>query len=124
MLGKKAVDLVKLIGDPILLIKGHASPGVTQRDGEMSVPRGRGDAHLASVCELDGIANEVEQHCVILRRCLSPMPTRSDLSGRRQHKPLYWASDSVAARTDSTQLSMAYSVMFRVNCAEPILVRS
>jgi len=62
VLGKKAVDLVKLIGDPILLIKGHASPGVTQRDGEMSVPRGRGDAHLASVCELDGIANEVEQH--------------------------------------------------------------
>src|SRR5690242_18374424 len=34
-LGKRAVDLVELIKDPILLIKGYARPGVRHRDGEM-----------------------------------------------------------------------------------------
>src|SRR5215470_4693527 len=61
-LGKGTVDLVELIEDPILLIKGYSGPGVCYRDGEMAVPRTRGDAHLAGVGELDGIAHEVEEH--------------------------------------------------------------
>src|SRR5262249_29724635 len=61
-LGKRAVDLVELLEDPSLLVKGYAGPGVRHRDGEMAVPRARGDADLAGVGELDGVANEIEQH--------------------------------------------------------------
>src|SRR5215467_9060507 len=61
-LGKRAVDLMELIEDPILLIKWYAGSGVRYRDGEMAVPRARGDAHLASIGELDGVADEIEQH--------------------------------------------------------------
>jgi|SRR6516164_9477801 len=53
-LGKRAVDLVELIEDPILLINGDARPGVGYRDGEMAVARAGGDGHLARVGELDG----------------------------------------------------------------------
>src|SRR5262249_13712174 len=35
---------------------------VSHRHGETAVPRARGDAHLAGVSELDGVANEIEQH--------------------------------------------------------------
>src|SRR5215468_5623127 len=61
-LGKGTVDLVELIENSILLIKGYARAGVGHRDGEMAVPRARGDVHLADVGELDGVANQVEQH--------------------------------------------------------------
>src|SRR5215475_6998851 len=61
-LGKGTVDLVELLEDPSLLVKGYARPGVRHRDGEMAVPRARSDAHLAGVGELDGVANEIEQH--------------------------------------------------------------
>src|SRR5262249_5207960 len=60
--GKRAIDLVKLIEDPVLLIKRYAGPGVCYRDGEVSMTRARGDAHFAGVSELDGVPNEVEQH--------------------------------------------------------------
>jgi hypothetical protein len=68
-LGKRAVDLVELLEDPILLIKRYARAGVCHRDGNF----------------------------------------------------LFWASDSVAARTVSTTLSIAYSLMFRVNWPDSIL---
>src|SRR5262249_27312327 len=61
-LGKGAVDLMELLEDPILLIKRYAGPSVCHRDGEMAIPRARGDAHLTGVGELDGVANEIEQH--------------------------------------------------------------
>ena len=61
-LGKRAVDLVELLEDPTLLIKGYAGAGVGHRDGEMAIPRARGDAHLAGVGEFDGVPNEVQQH--------------------------------------------------------------
>src|SRR5215467_15293048 len=61
-LGQRTVDLMELLEDPILLIKGYARPGVRHRDGETAVARTRGDAHLAGVGELDGVAYEVEQH--------------------------------------------------------------
>src|SRR5262245_66057841 len=48
-LGQRAVDLVELLEDPSLLIKGYAGPGVRHRNGEMAVPRARGDADLAGV---------------------------------------------------------------------------
>src|SRR5262245_58195823 len=60
-LGKGTVDLVELIEDPTLLVERYAGTGVRHRDGEMAVPRPRGDAHLPGVGELDGVANEVEQ---------------------------------------------------------------
>src|SRR5215468_11272535 len=61
-LGKGTVDLVELLEDPSLLVKRYARPGVCYRDGEMAVPRASGDAHLAGVGELNGVAHEVEQH--------------------------------------------------------------
>src|SRR5262245_44524812 len=60
-----------------------------------------------------------------VRRCSSPRPTGSDLSTDVVSVSfLFWASDSVAARTVSTMLSMAYSVMFRVNWPDSILAMS
>src|SRR5262245_64483547 len=61
-LGKRAVDLMELVKDPTLLIERYAGPGVRHRDSELAIARARGDAHLAGVRELDGVANEVEQH--------------------------------------------------------------
>src|SRR5262245_46562166 len=61
-LGHRAVDLMELLEDPILLIKRYTRAGVRYRDGEMAVPRGSGDAHLAGVGELDGVAHEIEHH--------------------------------------------------------------
>src|SRR5262249_32261372 len=61
-LGKGTVDLVELLEDPSLLVKRYAGTGVCDRDGEMAVPRARGDAHLAGVGELDGVPNEIEQN--------------------------------------------------------------
>src|SRR5215510_15891494 len=61
-LSKGTVDLVELLEDLSLLVKRYARPGVRHRDGEIAVPRARGDADLAGVGELDGIAHEIEQH--------------------------------------------------------------
>ena len=54
-LGKRAVDLMELIEDPILLVEWYSRASVRYRDGEMAIPRARGDAHLARVGELDGV---------------------------------------------------------------------
>src|SRR5215831_18789751 len=43
-LGHRAVDLMELLEDPILLIEWYAGPGVRHRDGEMAVPRASDDA--------------------------------------------------------------------------------
>jgi len=61
-LGKGTVDLVELLEDPILLVEWYARPGVRYRDREVAIPRARRDAHFAGVGELDGIANEIEEH--------------------------------------------------------------
>src|SRR5215471_3209514 len=58
-LRKRAVDLVELIEDPVLLIKWYAGPGVRHRDCETAIVRTCGDAHLAGVGELDSVANEI-----------------------------------------------------------------
>src|SRR5262245_23750275 len=60
-----------------------------------------------------------------VRRCSSPRPTGSDLSTDAVRMSfLLWASASVAAHTVLTTLSMAYSVMFRVNWPDSILAMS
>src|SRR5262249_29408987 len=61
-LGNRAIDLVELIENPILLIEGYAWTCICDRNGKVAIPRARGDAHLAGVGELDGVANEIEQH--------------------------------------------------------------
>ena len=61
-LGVRAVHLVELLKDPILLVEWYAGAGVFHRDGEMAVPSARGDAHFTSVGELDGITDEIEQN--------------------------------------------------------------
>src|SRR5215475_16164852 len=61
-LGKGTVDLMELIEDTLLLIQRYAGTGVCYQDGEMAIPRARGDAYLAGVGELDGVAHEIEQH--------------------------------------------------------------
>src|SRR5215468_2116130 len=86
-LGKGAVNLVELIENPILLVERYAGSGVCYRDGEMAVPRARGDAHLAGVGELDGVADEVEQH---LREALfvSEANGKRLVHGRREREHL------------------------------------
>src|SRR5215831_14600665 len=73
-----------------------------------------------SVGELDGVARQTEQH---LREALFVTEGNWDVHGRRQRELLV-LGDSVAARTVSTTLSMAYSVMFRVNWPDSILAMS
>src|SRR5215467_7758237 len=108
---------MELIENPIPLIEWYAGPGVRHGDGEMAIPRACCDAHLAGVGELDGVANEIEQH---LREALFVAEANRELSVSF----LFWASDSVAARTVSTTLSIAYSVMFSVNWPDSILAMS
>ena len=59
-LGVGAVDLMELLEDPILLVNGYAGARVCHRDGEMAIPRARGDPDFAGVGEFDGVANEIE----------------------------------------------------------------
>src|SRR5262249_55550243 len=86
-LGVGAVDLMELLEDPTLLVKRYAGTGVRHRDCEMAVPRARGDAYLARVGELDGVAHEVEQH---LRKALfvSKANWKRLVHGRRQRELL------------------------------------
>jgi hypothetical protein len=53
---------VELLEDPILLVEWYSWSGIGHRDGEVAVPRARGDAYLAGVGELDRVANEIEQY--------------------------------------------------------------
>src|SRR5262245_27120654 len=61
-LGKGAVDLMELIEYARLLLLRDPWPRVRHADGEVTVDRLRRDAYLASVGELDGVADEVEEH--------------------------------------------------------------
>ena len=58
----RAVDLMELLEDTALLIKRYAGTGVCYRDGEMALPRARGDTHLTGVGKLDGITDQIEQY--------------------------------------------------------------
>src|SRR5215467_2065464 len=60
--GKRTVDLVELIEYAGLLLLRDPWPRVRHGDGEMTVDRLRRDAYLAGVGELDGVADEVEEH--------------------------------------------------------------
>src|SRR5215831_7727211 len=46
----------------MLLVERYAGAGVCDRDGEMTVPRARGDAHCTGVRKLDCVAYKIEQH--------------------------------------------------------------
>src|SRR5262249_32984699 len=61
-LGVRAVDLVELLEDARLVLLRDAGPGVGHTQGEMAIAGSGGDAYLAGVGELDGIAHQVEQH--------------------------------------------------------------
>jgi hypothetical protein len=66
------------------------------------------------------LPTRLSRTCV--RRCSSPRPIGSGLSTDVVRVSfLFCASDSVAARTVSTTLSIAYSVMLRVNWPDSIL---
>jgi len=54
--------LMELLEDTALLIKRYAGTGVCYRDGEMALPRARGDTHLTGVGKLDGITDQIEQY--------------------------------------------------------------
>ena len=61
-LGKGAVDLVELLKDARLLLLGDARSGVQHADGELTIDGFCRHAHLASIRELDGVANEVKEN--------------------------------------------------------------
>jgi len=57
-----AVDLAELLEDARLVLLGNAGPSVGHTEGEMAVAGGGGDVYLAGIRELNGIADQVEQH--------------------------------------------------------------
>ena len=85
---------------------------VRHADGEMAVSRDGDDAHLAGVGELDGVADKVEEHL-----CETLLVAKADgqalATSVLRASFLVSASDSVAARTVSTTLSIAYSARFK-----------
>src|SRR5262249_23497939 len=82
-------------------------------------------AMLTSPASVNFMAFPTRLSSTCVRRCSSPRPIGSDLSTEVVSvRFLFWASDLVAARTVSTTLSMAYSVMFRVNWPDSILAMS
>ena len=58
----RAVDLVELVKDAGLVLLGNAWPCIGHADVEAAVDRLCSHAHLARVGELDGVADEVEEH--------------------------------------------------------------
>jgi hypothetical protein len=61
-LGQRVVDLMELLKDASALVIGNAWTRIGHADVEAAVDRLGSHAHLASVGELDGVANEIEQH--------------------------------------------------------------
>ena len=61
-LGVGVVDLVELLEDAVQLLRRYPWTRVGHGNGEVAVHGRRGDAHFASVGELDGVADEVEEH--------------------------------------------------------------
>ena len=57
-----AVHLMELLEDACLVFFGNARPRVGDADVEAAIDRLGDHAHLAGVRELDGVADEVEQH--------------------------------------------------------------
>src|SRR5262245_16517325 len=122
-LGKGAVDLMKLLKDALLLLLGDARSRVRHADTEVTVDHLGSHAYFADVRELNGVADEIEQH---LREALLIAGTMGkDLATSVFSASfLFCASDSVAERTVSTTLSSAYSAMFKVNWPDSILAMS
>src|SRR6516162_2953907 len=60
--GRRIVCLLELLENLALIRQGDARSSVAHRDREGAVRCGRLDRDLALVGELDGIADEVEQH--------------------------------------------------------------
>jgi hypothetical protein len=58
---RRAVDLLELLEDPLLVGLGDARARVRDRDAEGPVGRGRLQADLAGLGELDRVADEVQQ---------------------------------------------------------------
>ena len=61
-LGIGVIDLMELLEDTLQLLGRYSGTRVRHADGEAAIHRRRGDAHLARVGELDGVADEVEEH--------------------------------------------------------------
>src|SRR5262245_10178928 len=61
-LGQRAVDLMELLENANLLLFGNTWPGIGHADVEVAVDCLGTHTHLADVCELDGVPNEVEEH--------------------------------------------------------------
>src|SRR5262245_22227800 len=62
LLGHRTISLLELLKDLHLIRRGDTGSGVTHRHGKGAIQRGRSDRDFALVGELDGIADEVEQH--------------------------------------------------------------
>src|SRR5262245_61850871 len=61
-LGTGVVDLVELLEYPGLLLDGYSRTRVAHTDGEVTIHGLGRDTHLTGIGELDGVADEVEQH--------------------------------------------------------------
>src|SRR5262247_1965696 len=61
-LGQRAVDLMELLENARALLLRDAWASIRHADVEVTVHGFGGDAHLARVGELDGVADEVKQY--------------------------------------------------------------
>src|SRR5262249_21632966 len=60
-LGERAVDLMELLKDARLFRGRNARPRVRHAYGKVAIDGLSGDAYLANIGELDGVADEVEE---------------------------------------------------------------
>ena len=114
-LGQRAVDLMELLENARALLLRDAWASIRNADVEVTVHGFGGDAHLARVGELDSVADEIEQHLGEALLIAEANGYKDLTTSVLSTSFLFWARDSVAERTVSTTLSIAYSAMFRVN---------
>jgi hypothetical protein len=86
-----AVDLMELMEYPRLLGGRNAGTGIDDRDREHTIGHAGGNAHLAVIGELDGVAHEIEQDlgdaplvALAERHLVGHFHLQRQLLGRRQ----------------------------------------
>src|SRR5215475_5438180 len=58
----RTVDLAEFLENPLALVCRNSRSRIVDANGKVAICYAGRDAHLTSVCELDGVADEIEQH--------------------------------------------------------------
>src|SRR5215831_19135339 len=57
----RTIHLVEFLEDALLLLEWNARPCVAHRNEKLTIGAARRDAHFTPVCELDGIADQIQK---------------------------------------------------------------